>query len=378
MPWYRGPTLLQHLETVPVANDRNYGDARFPVQYVVRPHLDYRGFAGQIASGIFKKGDTVMVLPSRKTSRIRAIDTFRGERDAAFAPMSVTVRLEDEVDVSRGDMLVHLDNAPTASERFEAMMVWMSERPLDRDKSYLLKHTTRVVRAEIEAVLGSTDLETLSEVPSEGLGLNDIGRVRVRCHRPVFFDPYEANRSTGAFIIIDSLSNNTVAAGMILAADTRSVRSAALGQKSQVSAAERRERLGQAGRVVMLVGASAAARAELAYALERRLFDLGKIAMVVEEAESVRVGEKAGDDFANRVARAGLVVICPREAAGPVLSQGAPDAPVVVEVATAEAAVSNEPSSIPKLRVSIAAGADSAADVVAADLEKLGVFKFGA
>src|SRR6201992_2133658 len=254
MPWYTGPTLLQHLETVPIAHDRNLQDFRYPVQYVLRPNLDYRGFAGEVASGVVKKGDPILVLPSRKTTRIKAIDTYQGEVERAFAPMSVTLRLDDEIDISRGDMLVHPGNQPEAGRGFEAMLVWMSERPLDLQKSYFLKHTTQIVRAEVEAVVGQPDPEAREERPAEGLSLNDIGRVRVRTHRTLFFDSYDRNRRTGAFILVDSLTNNTVAAGMTCRPDVG--KEAGPGKpsvlRSQVSPAERRERLGQSGGVVRL------------------------------------------------------------------------------------------------------------------------------
>jgi bifunctional enzyme CysN/CysC/sulfate adenylyltransferase subunit 1 len=304
-PWYSGPTLLSHLETVPIAHDRNLRDFRYAVQYVLRPNLDYRAFAGEVASGIVKKGDAVVVLPSRKTTRIKAIDTYEGEVEKAFAPMSVALRLEDEVDVSRGDMLVHADNLPAMGQRFEAMVVWMSERPLDVAKSYLLKHTTQMVRAEVTAVLGHTDLENLEERPGAGLSLNDIGRVRVETHRALFFDPYAKNRRTGAFILVDSLTNNTVAAGMIIG--TGAAVAAPSGDRrlrTQVSPAERRERLGQSGAVVVLAGSAPPAElTELAFAVERALFDARRVAMVVTAAGS------SAPVVARELARAGLVAI---------------------------------------------------------------------
>ncbi|HEY3497100.1 MAG TPA: sulfate adenylyltransferase subunit CysN, partial [Polyangiaceae bacterium] len=219
MPWWDGATLLEYLESVPLAPTLNRENLRFPVQSVLRPDLDYRGFSGLIASGIVKRGDRVMALPSRKLSKVLSIDTFDGELEQAYAPMSVTLRLEDEVDVSRGDMLVRADDVPSIGQRFDAMLVWMSESPLDRQKSYLLKHTSQRVRAEIEQVAYTTDLESLEQTPATRLVLNDIGRVTVTCHRPIFYDPYRQNRATGAFILIDSLTNNTVAAGMILAGE---------------------------------------------------------------------------------------------------------------------------------------------------------------
>ena len=308
MPWYQGKTLLEHLESVPIAADRNLTDFRYPVQYVLRPHLDYRGFSGEIASGVVKKGDPVMVLPSRKTSRVRSIDTYAGELESAFAPLGVTIRLEDEIDVSRGDMLVHPDNPPMIAERFEAMVVWMNERPLDLKKSYYLKHTTSLVRAEVEAVLGETDLDTLEEVPADGLALNDIGRLRVRAYRPLFFDPYETNRATGAFILIDSITNNTVAAGMIVAPVATSAReSDGAGVRTQVSPAERRERLGQTGAVIWLSGRSSCA--EVAYAMERRLFDLGHVAIVVDPAEGPARDVRMTREVLVHAARGGFFVI---------------------------------------------------------------------
>ncbi len=307
-PWYDGPTLLQHLETVPVARGTPDDAFRYPVQYVLRPNLDYRGFSGEIAAGVVKKGDAVMVLPSRKMSRIRGIDTFAGEVDAAFAPMSVTLRLDDEVDVSRGDMLVHPHAPPSVGQRFEAMLVWMSERPLDLEKSYLLKHTSQLVRAEVEALIGQTDLETLDEVPAPGLSLNDIGRVRVHCHRALFFDPYVRNRHTGAFILIDSITNNTVAAGMISSSEvTRAPREEMDRAHTQVSPKERRERLGQSGVVVWIDAERSEATAELAYTLERQLFDAGRVAVVIEPTDDL-LGTSVFD-AARHAALAGVIAI---------------------------------------------------------------------
>jgi bifunctional enzyme CysN/CysC len=288
MPWYDGVTLLEHLETVPVTSALNHENFRLPVQSVLRPDRDYRGFSGVIASGVVKKGDRIMVLPSRRLSQVAAIDTFDGELERAYAPQSVTLRLTDEVDVSRGDMLVHAGDVPSAGQRFDAMLVWMSERTLDRQKSYLLKHTTQIVRANVEQVAYTTDLETLKQTPAAHLSLNDIGRVTVSCHRPLFYDPYRQNRTTGAFILIDSLTNNTVAAGMILEGEaaepyTESQRPPALERlRSQVSSDERGERLGQKGCSVWLTGLPAAGKTAIAYALERRLFDLKRLAMVID------------------------------------------------------------------------------------------------
>ncbi len=321
-PWYDGRTLLEHLETVPVAEDINHRDFRFPVQYVLRPDLDYRGFSGTIASGVVRRGDPIQVLPSGKTSTIVAIDTADGELDSAHAPMSVTLRLAQEIDISRGDMLVHPHNLPSAGRRFDAMLVWMSERALDRQKSYLLKHTTQMVRAEVEQVAYTTNLETLKQEPATRLELNDIGRVTITCHRPLFFDGYAANRHAGAFILVDSLTNNTVAAGMILAGDASpepraSQRPPALvSARTQVSHDERAERLGQKGCTVWLTGLPASGKTSIAYALERRLFDIRRLAMVVDPDDGISTGVQPDGsspwqtpELARRATDAGLIVI---------------------------------------------------------------------
>jgi bifunctional enzyme CysN/CysC len=300
----------------------NFADFRFPVQYVMRPDLDYRGFSGTIASGVVKPGDPIMVLPSGKTTRVLAVDTAEGEQASAHAPMSVTLRLTEEIDISRGDMLVHPTNLPTSGKRFDAMLVWMSERALDRQKSYLLKHTTQTVRAEVEQVAYTTDLETLKQQPSTRLELNDIGRVTLVCHRPLFFDAYRDNKGTGAFILIDSLTNNTVAAGMILEGDAApemraSQRPPALARaKTQVSHDERAERLGQKGCTVWLTGLPASGKSAIAFALERRLFDTKRLAMVVDPDDGLSTGVQPDGsspwqtpELARRSTDAGLIVI---------------------------------------------------------------------
>ncbi len=290
MPWYDGPTVLGFLERVPIAEDRNLDDFRYPVQYVLRPNLDYRGFSAQIASGIVNKGDEVLVLPSGRRTRVRAIDTADGERDEAFAPESVTLRLEDEVDCSRGDMIVHPHNRPRVARTFDAHVVWLHERALDPHKSYWLKHTTRLVRMQVDAVRCRVDLGTLAEAPAETLALNDIGRVTLTCHQPLYFDAYVRNRATGSFVIVDSLSNNTVGAGMIVDDGATQELEAALGElragggaasRTQVSPRERADKLGQTGLTLMLHGAPEAELREAAFALERRLFDVGRVAHVL-------------------------------------------------------------------------------------------------
>ncbi|MBN2196652.1 MAG: sulfate adenylyltransferase subunit CysN [Polyangiaceae bacterium] len=295
-PWYDGPTVLRLLETVPIAMDRNHDDFRFPVQFVLRPNLDYRAFAGEIASGVVRQGDPILVLPSRRRSVVAAIDTFDGPLESAFAPQSVAIRLADEIDISRGDMLVRPDNPPTMQRRFDAMLVWMSERSLDRKKSYLLKHAARYIRASVEDIRYTVDLETLNEVPAKRMDLNDIARVTVSCHQPLYFDAYRKNRSTGAFILVDSLTNNTVAAGMILEeapAEIEAPESMRREHRTQVSQEEREERMGQRGATVWLTGLPGSGKTEVAYALERRLFDMGRIAYVIDPDDGLSTRARA-------------------------------------------------------------------------------------
>jgi bifunctional enzyme CysN/CysC len=320
-PWYAGPTILEHLETVPIAADQNLSDFRFPVQYVLRPDLHYRGYAGEIASGRVKKGDRVLVLPSRQESRVASIDTYGGSLEEAFAPMSVTLTLTDEVDVSRGEMLVLPTNVPASDTRFEATLVWMHQTPLDPLKSYLLKHTTQIVRAEIEAVVDKSDPDTLESHPAQTLELNEIGTVRIKSRRPLHFDAYGKNRRTGAFILIDSLSNTTLAAGMIRAKSAPVRDAGGPLERSQVSPRERQTRLGQKGSVLLLTGLPGAGKTELAYALERLLFDRGHYAVVIDpkDAVSLGAGGSAADpapsasalEFARRGADLGWIVILP-------------------------------------------------------------------
>ncbi|MGV9981593.1 sulfate adenylyltransferase subunit 1 [Micromonospora wenchangensis] len=225
MPWYEGPSLLHHLEHVHIASDRNLVDVRFPVQYVIRPQsttvTDYRGYAGQVASGVLKPGDEVMVLPSGFTSRIAAIDTADGPVDEAFPPMSVTVRLDDEIDVSRGDMICRPNNAPTVAQDIEAMVCWMDEtRPLEIGGRYVVKHTTRSARAIVRELHYRLDINTLHrDETSTALALNEIGRIRLRTTVPLLVDDYHRNRTTGGFVIIDETTNRTVGAGMVIQRD---------------------------------------------------------------------------------------------------------------------------------------------------------------
>jgi sulfate adenylyltransferase large subunit len=223
MPWYEGPTLLEHLETVEIAGDRDLDHRRFPVQWVIRPmsdeYHDYRGYAGQVAGGLWKAGDEVVVLPSGRRSRVAAVETADGPLELAGPTQSVTVRLEDDLDVGRGDMLADPDRPPTVARELEARVCWMSERPLEPRARLAVKHTTRTVRAIADELLSVVDVHALEEVaPPARLELNDLARVRLRLAEPLCVDPYAENRATGAFVLVDEATNETVGAGMVLEA----------------------------------------------------------------------------------------------------------------------------------------------------------------
>jgi len=310
-PWYHGPSLLEHLETVPVAHDANLAEMRFPVQYVIRPDLHFRGYAGQVASGIVRPGDTVKVLPSGWTTRVKSIATWDGELAEAYPPMSVTLCLEDELDISRGDMLV-ADGAstpPAASNRLEATLVWMNQKPLQPGRPYLVKHTTQQVRGSVRSIRYRVDVNTLRQEPAAELGLNEIGVIELETHRRLFFDPYRQNRATGSFILIDPVTNETVGAGMIAkalaataeAADAAEVSGAGVRETARVSLEERERRAGHRAVTVWLDAAP-----ELAYAVERQLFDAGcQAAAVNAEATGGRLAE-----IARALNLAGAMAIC--------------------------------------------------------------------
>lgn len=215
-PWYKGVSLLEFLEKVHIDNDHNFSDFRFPVQYVLRPNLDFRGFCGKVASGIIRKGDSVMALPSGKTSKIKSIVTYDGDLELAFPPQSVTLTLEDEIDVSRGEMLVHPDNLPMVDRNVEAMLVWMDEEPMDVNKHYYIKQTTNTTRTHIDSLRYKVDVNTMEHSAVDFLKLNEIGRVVFTTAKPLFFDSYQRNKSCGSFILIDPITNNTSAVGMII------------------------------------------------------------------------------------------------------------------------------------------------------------------
>ena len=306
MPWYTGSTLMHILEHVHIASDRNLTDLRFPVQYVNRPNLNFRGFAGTLASGTVSPGDDIMVLPSGKTSKVKAVVTHEGDLSAAHAPQAPTITLETEIDVSRGDMLVHPDNRPTVGQSFDAMLVWMSEDALavDTPGRYLIKHTTRQTPGILRQVKYRTDVNTLEKhTDANTLELNEIGRVSLETARPLCYDPYKNNRSTGAFIVIDRQNNTTVAAGMIRPS-TESAGQAARRKLAESKAAdatqhdslitvdERATRLGQKPATVWLTGLTGSGKSPIAYALERRLFDEGRTVLVLD-GRNARLGLSA-------------------------------------------------------------------------------------
>lgn len=280
-PWYTGQSLMEILETVEVAGDRNFDDLRFPVQYVNRPNLNFRGFAGTLASGIVRKGDEVMTLPSGKTSKVKSIVTFEGELEHAGPGQAITLTLEDEIDVSRGDMLVHADNRPQVTDSFEAMLVWMGEEPMLPGKKYDIKRATSYVPGSIPSIVHRVDVNTLEQGGASELKLNKIGRVKIALDAPIALDGYEYNRTTGAFIVVDRLTNGTVGAGMIIA-DPVSHGGGQHGRLAHVSTEERASRFGQQPATVLFTGLSGAGKSTLAYAVERKLFDMGRAVYVLD------------------------------------------------------------------------------------------------
>ncbi|MFZ4464786.1 MAG: sulfate adenylyltransferase subunit CysN, partial [Bacteroidales bacterium] len=299
MPWYHGKCLLEFLETVHVVSDRNFDDFRFPVQYVLRPDLHFRGFSGKIASGIVRKGDELMSLPSRKKSIVTEIITSNGTADYAFPPQSVTITLADEIDVSRGDMLVHPDNQPRFERQFEAMLVWMDEKKMDPNTQFFIKHSANTSRARLDSIKYRVDVNTLQQSDCEAFSLNEIGRVVITTNKPLFFDPYHKNHSTGAFILIDPITHNTSAVGMIIdkmnvgdipsrITDPETRRMIDSGQ-SLIGRDELEKRYQQKGVTIWITGLHGSGKNMLAYHLERRLFDSGAT-VVLLDGSTVRSG----------------------------------------------------------------------------------------
>lgn len=296
MPWYQGSTLLHHLENVNIATDRNLIDLRLPVQYVLRPNLNFRGFAGTMASGALRVGDEVMSLPSRRRSRVKSLVSYDGELNEAYPPLSVTVTLEDEIDVSRGSMLVHPNNVPKIGHEFEAMLVWMNEDAARPGRTYLIKHTTNSVPATLSDLRYRVDVNTMRKTDATQLDMNEIGRVHLTLHRPIAYDDYTRNRYTGNFVLIDRLSNATVAAGMIL--DREVARSgtapSALAQNivresSLVSRRDREQLLKQRGTTLWLTGLSGSGKSTVAKELEQRLLEMGRACYLLD-GDNIRHG----------------------------------------------------------------------------------------
>ncbi len=274
MPWYTGKAMMDLLNTISIVHDHNFEDARFPVQYVNRPNLDFRGFCGTVASGIFNKGDQISVLPSGKTSKIKSIVTYEGDLEKAFPPMAVTLTMEDEIDISRGDMIVGSGSlSAIVTDKFNASIVWMSEQVMSPARQYIIKLATRSVSGSISSINYRIDVNTLEHHDADNLQLNEIASCTISVNAPVVFDPYKLNKSTGAFIIIDRLSNVTVGAGMITG-------EAGNEDLANVSEDERAARFSQKASAINLVGSTSQ---EIAYKLERKLFDTGHAATVLED-----------------------------------------------------------------------------------------------
>ena len=299
MPWYKGSTLMNFLETVYIGSDRNLQDFRFPVQLVLRPNLDFRGFAGTISSGIIRVGDEILAMPSRKTSKIKEIVTFDGNLNEACAPMSVTLTTDDEIDISRGDMIVRTGNVPKMESRFDATIVWMADEALVPGKQYLFKQTTKMVPGTINTLRYRINVNTMHRENAPTLDLNEIGRVNVALSEPIIFDQYRKNRSTGAFIVIDRISYETVGAGMILDRQTSENRkdhwdddpqsNTLIGSESKVSLEERSARFGQKPVTLLLTGLPGAGKSTTAYSLERYLFEQGRSSVVLD-GQNIRMG----------------------------------------------------------------------------------------
>lgn len=290
MPWYKGPTLMSLFETVEIAKNRNMQDLRFPVQYVNRPNLNFRGFCGTLASGIVRKGDEIVVLPSQKRSRVKSIVTFDEELESAHTEMAITLTMEDEIDISRGDMIVHADNYPVVTDKFRATLVWMTEKAMLPGALYDFKFGTKTVTGKITTLLYRTDVNTLEKVPAPSLDLNEIGECEINIDQVVCIDSYTENRSTGAFIVVDRMSNVTIAAGMVITEGANStVHSEARDVKAHVTREERAARYGQHPATVMFIGLSGSGKSTLAHGLERRLFDLGRVSTVLD-GKAMRLG----------------------------------------------------------------------------------------
>lgn len=296
MTWYKGQTLMEILESVEIASDRNFENMRFPVQYVNRPNLDFRGYCGTLASGIVRKGDNITVLPSGKTSSIKSIVTNEGELDEAFPPMAVTLTLNDEIDVSRGDMIAASDDLPIISNKFNAKIVWMTEQAMTIGKQYYIKLGTKSINGSISKINHLIDVNTLEESDADELNLNEIGHCDVTLTASVPFDSYGLSKGTGAFIIIDRLSNVTVAAGMIIGAV----------DNDELEAVTEDERIARYGQQPFTAWLSGKNSQQTAQELERLLFDMGHACTVIDEDNS------AGNivEMSKLLNQAGFICLC--------------------------------------------------------------------
>ena len=287
MPWYDGDTLMSLLERVEIAGDKDYSDFRFPVQYVNRPNLNFRGFCGTVASGVVREGDEVIVLPSSKKSHIKSIVTYDKELELAHAKMAVTLTLDDEIDVSRGDIIAHPENIPASDTNFDATIIWMADTPLLPGNFFDFKLGNKTVSGRLKTIYNRIDVNTLEKVPASGLELNEIGLAEINLDETVFFDSYKDNRATGSFIIVDRLSNVTVGAGMI---DDEQQPLRELHESHKIVTKEdRAARYGQKPVTIMFVGISGSGKSTLAHGLERKLFDRGRISTALDE-NTMRLG----------------------------------------------------------------------------------------
>jgi bifunctional enzyme CysN/CysC len=317
MDWYTGDTLLETLESINISNDRNLSDFRFPVQYVNRPNLDFRGFAGTVASGVVKVGDTIKALPSLKTSKVKEIVTADGNLDEAFSPQAVTIVLEDEIDISSGEMIVHANNVPKIASHFEAITVWMSDIPLHKSNDYIIRHASQTSQARIDALKYKIDVNTLHKNSTKELNLNEIGRIVVSSNKPLFYDAYSRNRATGSFILIDPITNNTVGAGMILEGvspenltkndDGKSFLEDHIQKREFqwdtgfVTAKDRTVKNRHKGKLVVITGVEGVGKHDVAKRLEQQLFNLNMNSYYLG-AGNVAGGLDAdiGDSFGDR------------------------------------------------------------------------------
>jgi len=289
MPWYTGESLMETLESVEIAGDANFDELRFPVQYVNRPNLNFRGYCGTLSAGIVRPGDEVTVLPSGKSSKVKSIVTFDGELEEAFAPMAVTLTLEDEIDISRGDIIVHSNQVPETHSRFNAHLVWMSEQPLQAGRNYEIKLSTTRTAGRVSAIHHAIDVNTLQQSPTASLGLNEIAQVEIQLETPVVADDYSRHKGTGSFIIVDRLTNATVAAGMVIG-QTADAGSIELHDSSALTTELRARRFGQQAALVSLTGADSAAASTLLYTLEQQLFALGRMPLVLRGDDTAQAG----------------------------------------------------------------------------------------